>query len=229
MVTEPGFREVVQTAWDRVKSFDPGDGVLTKLRAMHVDLHAWDSSYLNKSKKRLRQAQRDFEKAISGRMNDENETIAKEKAVDRTHLGARGDALAQRSRANWLMQGDRNSAFFHQFATARRKKNHICKLKDDKNNWLEGTDALKHFVLQYFSNLFSSDVQATNPELLEKIIPEVDQAMNDSLLAPFCHIDIKKAVFSIGDLKAPDGCMQYFIRDFGIFLVMIYLKKFSRL
>jgi hypothetical protein len=217
MVTEPGFREVVQTAWDRVKSFDPGDGVLTKLRAMHVDLHAWDSSYLNKSKKRLRQAQRDFEKAISGRMNDENETIAKEKAAlielileqEETHW-------AQRSRANGLMQGDRNTTLFHQFATARRKKNRICKLKDDQNNWLEGTDALKPHILQYFSNLFTSEVQAIDPELLEKIIPKVDQAMNDSLLAPFSHIDIKKAVFSIGDLKAPgpDGLHAIFYKRF---------------
>jgi hypothetical protein len=49
-----------------VKSFDPGDGVLTKLRAMHVDLHAWDSSYLKKPKKRLRQEQRELEWVVAG-------------------------------------------------------------------------------------------------------------------------------------------------------------------
>jgi hypothetical protein len=31
------------------------------------------------------------------------------------------------SRANWLQHGDRNTAFFPNFATARRKKNFIKK------------------------------------------------------------------------------------------------------
>jgi hypothetical protein len=37
----------------------------------------------------------------------------------------------QRARANWLTQGDRNTKFFHQFASARRKRNMIKKLKGD--------------------------------------------------------------------------------------------------
>jgi hypothetical protein len=45
----------------------------------------------------------------------------------------------QRSRVNWLSQGDKNTRFFHQFASARRKKNMIKRLKDDSKEWVEGT------------------------------------------------------------------------------------------
>jgi hypothetical protein len=38
---------------------------------------------------------------------------------------------AQRSGTNWMHQGDKNTSFFHNFASARRKKNTITKLKDD--------------------------------------------------------------------------------------------------
>jgi hypothetical protein len=55
--------------------------------------------------------------------------------------------------------------------------------------------------------------------------------MNENLLAPFLAEDVKKAAFSIGDLKAPgpDGCMPYFIRGFGLFVVMTLLMKFCKI
>jgi hypothetical protein len=89
-------------------------------------------------------------------------------------------------------------------------------LKDGQNNWLEGTEALKPLILEYFSNLFSSEVHMTDPAVLEKIVSKVDQDMNDKLLAPFSYEDVKKAIFSIGDLKAPglDGLHAIFYKKF---------------
>jgi hypothetical protein len=88
-------------------------------------------------------------------MNDENELIAKDRATLIELLLEQEEVhWAQRSRANCLMQGGRNTSFFHQFASARRKKNRIGKLKDDQNNWLEGAETLKPFILLYFSTLF---------------------------------------------------------------------------
>jgi hypothetical protein len=114
-----------------------------------------------------------------------------------------------------MQYGDRNTSFFHQFATARRKRNFIKRLKHE-DNWVDGTAALKPIVLQYFANLFTSEVQVTDPELLEKIQPRVTVHMNERLLAPFSPEDVKKAAFSIGDLKAPgpDGLHALFYKNF---------------
>jgi hypothetical protein len=122
----------------------------------------------------------------------------------------------QRSRANWLMQGDRNTLFFHQFATARRKKNLIKKLKDANGNWVEGTSMLKPLVFYYFSNLFTSEIQEIDPAVLEKVQQKVTQNMNDDLMATFSAEDVKKAAFSIGDFKAPgpDGLHAIFYKKF---------------
>jgi hypothetical protein len=91
----------------------------------------------------------------------------------------------------------------------------IKRLRVD-NIWVEGTEALKPHILQYFTNLFSSKVQATDPALLEKIQPKISQAMNEKLVAPYSPEDVKKAIFSIGDLKAPgpDGLDAIFYKKF---------------
>jgi hypothetical protein len=106
--------------------------------------------------------------------------------------------------------------FFHSFASARRKRNFIKRLKDEDDNWVEGSESLKPPISGYFTELFTSEVQATDPTVLQKIQPKVDEEMNERLLAPFTVEDVKNAVFSIWDLKAPgpDGLHAIFYKKF---------------
>jgi hypothetical protein len=212
---ESEFREEVRRAWDTAASVD--DGVMGRLGRMHSALHAWDSQILRKPKRRLRKAQRELEKAMNGPLSDENEAKAKEMA-NLIELLLEQDEVywAQRSRSNWLHQGDRNTTFFHNYASARRKKNFISRLKNENNEWVDGTDSLKPLILDYFSNLFSSEINHVDPDMMEKVLPRVDADMNEVLLAPFAEDDVKKAIFSIGDLKAPgpDGLHAVFYKKF---------------
>jgi hypothetical protein len=75
---------------------------------------------------------------------------------------------------------------------------------------------LKPFILDYFSNLFSSEVNMTDPAVLQKVMPKVTAQMNERLMAPFSVDDVRKAVFSIGDYKAPgsDGLHAIFYKKF---------------
>jgi hypothetical protein len=150
-------------------------------------------------------------------MNDENETVAKEMAalVDML-LEQQEIHWMQRSRANWLRQGDRNTTFVHNFASARRKKNFISKLKNNNGDWVEGTDMLKPVILDYFSNLFMSEVDSLDPAMMDKVQLRVSHEMNEKLLAPFTPEDVKKSAFSIGDFKAPgpDGLHAVFYKKF---------------
>jgi hypothetical protein len=84
---------------------------------------------------------------------------------------------------------------FHNFASARRNKNYIKKLKSDEGDWVEGTEMLKPLVFQYFSNLFASEVEGTDPEFLEKITPRVTSEMNEKLIAPYAAEGVKKSNF----------------------------------
>jgi hypothetical protein len=227
---EKNFREIVQQAWEQAQGEEPDGCVLNKLGRVHDALHDWDKKVLNQPKKRLRKAQRDFETAVSSAITDESEAKAKEMA-DLIEMLLEQEEISwlQRSIANWLQHGDRNTTFFHNFATARRKKNFIKKLKNEANAWVEVTDMLKPIVFNYFSNLFSSEVQATDPALLKKIVPRVSEAMNTNLKEQYTAEEVKKAAFTIGDFKARMVFMQCFIIVFGMYLERKLLQKFFRL
>jgi hypothetical protein len=154
---------------------------------------------------------------MTGQITDESEARAKEMA-DLIELLLEHEEIywSKRSRANWIQHGDRNTSFFHNFASARRKKNFIQKLKGDNDQWVEGMNDLKPFVLNYFANLFSSEVNETYPTVLDKIQPRVTESMHEKLCSPFTTEDVKKAVFSIRDYKAPgpDGLHAVFYKKF---------------
>jgi hypothetical protein len=73
-------------------------------------------------------------------MNDENDQRRSELANLIEKLLEQEEVhWSQRSRANWLKNGDNNTNYFHKFAIARKKKNYIKRLRDAHGNCMEGT------------------------------------------------------------------------------------------
>lgn len=62
----------------------------------------------------------------------------------------------QKSRVNWISQGDVNTQFFHLSTIIRRHINNINKLLVN-GNWVEDHDTLKIHINTYFNNLFTED------------------------------------------------------------------------
>lgn len=123
---------------------------------------------------------------------------------------------AQRGKVSWLRRGDRNTTFFQHFALARRKRNLIKKLKEDSGSWVEGNEGFKHLTRDYFSSLFTSGSGDIDLGLLNSVKPSVTSYMNDILLAEYTREEVRKALFQIGDLKAPgpDGLHVIFFKRF---------------
>jgi hypothetical protein len=119
---DKNFKELVEKAWEDADLVAGSDHVLAKLGHMHTMLHDWGKKFLKLPKKRIQRAHREFEKAMNWPMTDENEAKAKELAnLVEILLEQEEIHWLQRSHVNWLSQGDKNTRFFHQFASARRK------------------------------------------------------------------------------------------------------------
>lgn len=52
----------------------------------------------------------------------------------------------QRSRVLWLKEGDRNSRFFHQKATQRKRRNTIEKMKNRDGQWIRKPEEIEFEV-----------------------------------------------------------------------------------
>ena len=75
---------------------------------------------------------------------------------------------------------------------------------------------------------FKSDSADINSELMHAVKPRVLSNMNRLLIAPYSRDEVRKALFQIGDMKAPDpdGLHAIFFKRFGISLEMSLLMRF---
>jgi hypothetical protein len=65
-------------------------------------------------------------------------------------LQAEEEKWRLRSRAIWLKSGDKNTKFFHSYASFRRNKNHIWEIRDESGDLHSGQVAIKKEVVNYF-------------------------------------------------------------------------------
>ncbi|XP_031104893.1 uncharacterized protein LOC116009862 [Ipomoea triloba] len=122
----------------------------------------------------------------------------------------------QRAKQHWLRGADANTKFFHRYASTRKKKNTITRLKNDLGVWVEH-DELNDVVLNYFHDIFASNVSTTNLDsFTASITPRVTQEHNTALLRPFELEEVKAALLSMFPDKAPgpDGMNPGFYQHY---------------
>ncbi|WVZ54295.1 hypothetical protein U9M48_005117 [Paspalum notatum var. saurae] len=180
------------------------------------DLWKWDKEVLGELERRIKNAKRELERI--GRRSISQDQVNREYVL-RFKLERLQDQLhvywKQRAHTAWLTKGDRNTKFFHAYASERRRRNHIKKLKDDSGGEVQGRH-LKQFIANQYQNLFLSLAGGHEDFVIDRVQRRVTQEMNESLLAPFSGEEVWKALESIGDLKAPgpDGMPAVFYKQF---------------
>lgn len=108
----------------------------------------------------------------------------------------------QRSRSQWLLDGDRNTRYYHIKATNRKKKNKIHMLKDEQGDWVEDEEQIKHLATDYFRSLFREE--GTHSRFHGKFhFDKIDSQVVSEIDRPITNEEIKAAIFSMGGWKSP--------------------------
>ncbi|KAL2902361.1 hypothetical protein RDABS01_027443 [Bienertia sinuspersici] len=63
----------------------------------------------------------------------------------------------QKSRVEWIRDGDRNTSFFHFSTIKRRWRNRIVAIKDNNDNWIYEPQNVKNHISNYFKELYTDD------------------------------------------------------------------------
>ena len=111
--------------------------------------------------------------------------------------------LKQKSRIQWLKLGDQNSNFFHKAVKARNSRNSIKSITLENGCRSKDSDTIKQEVLNHFQSVLGSNMRdsATDAYHMDGLVWSSKHL--DILHSRITHEEIKSAMFSIDDTKAP--------------------------
>lgn len=109
----------------------------------------------------------------------------------------------QRAKADWFRYGDRNTRFFHNFATYRRKMNSVKVLKYENNVIREDVNEKLGVAVRYFQGIFESKGCLDVAKIYNAVGTKVSHDMSKMLLVDFTVEVVGLAIKEMGVLKAP--------------------------
>ncbi|GJY90171.1 zf-CCHC domain-containing protein [Tanacetum coccineum] len=132
----------------------------------------------------------------------------KDASIDKEKL------LRQKTKVEWLKDGDSNTSYFHNVIKGRVSKSKIEVIYNDSRDAFYGNDVAKQF-LSFFSNFLGTcdnvfDIEDPGSLFTKKL--EVDKAVE--MIKHVSNEEIKGALFSIRDNKSsgPDGYTSRFFK-----------------
>jgi len=112
----------------------------------------------------------------------------------------------QKSRVQWLKEGERNTKFFHRSVMQRRHSNRITHLTSDTGEHLYAHEDIATTLTDYYRNLLT-EPSPNRSEAIAKITQHVPflvtQEQNAALLRPITIEEVDQALRDTPKSKAP--------------------------
>lgn len=128
--------------------------------------------------------------------------LQKAQAELKRYLSLEEQYWKQKAGFTWYTEGDRNTSFFHNHVTGKRKKLHLRRIQDDNGIWLESMELISEEAVKFFQNQFTEERNDRDLGILHHMKSLVTQDQNVSLCAYPTKEEVKHAVFDLNGESA---------------------------
>lgn len=222
-----GFHELVKERWLQVQSkscsnvysLDKWHGCLQALRQF---LRGWNLNRIGdikRLKSNLSRRVEEIDNIAEVRllsMDEWEERISLENNLEDI---SRKENLQWKQKAgrNWILQGDANTQFFHQFVSGRRRKRCIAMLESESGE-IRGQRDISNHIVEYYKQLFGQS-DPCSMTLGDNFWPENLKLCEEdklNLVLPFTLEEIKTSIMDMRDNSAPgpNGFSVSFFQNF---------------
>ena len=217
----PAFLELVKEAWNVDVFGTPMYRLTRKLKSVKAALKAFNLHSFAKLRERVVEAKENLIQAQSALLHNSNDLnlVDNEKRclkVFHDLACAEEGFLKQKARIQWLKLGDQNTNFFRKTIKARNSRNTIKAINLANGCRIEDPENIKQEAVAHFQNILCSDGPSTNHNQYLDNLDGLSWSPQhlDSLNSRITHEEIKNAIFSMKDSKAPgpDGFTSLFYK-----------------
>ncbi|XP_057792998.1 uncharacterized protein LOC131009600 [Salvia miltiorrhiza] len=217
----PNFIDMVSASWiTSVDTLCPILRVMVKLKRLRANIRVWNKEIFGNVDAAIARGQRDLtiiqnRVSAEGYSDDLFEAEISCQAELNIALTRKNSLLQQKSRASWLKDGDRNTAFFHRIAKFKKRKttfNRLC---------IDGVDVydsgvIERHIINHFSSLFTDDGSPLEEQLVidAYVDSSISEAQNTMLVRESDESEIAAAVFRMdaNSTPGPDGFSGMFFQ-----------------
>jgi exonuclease III len=220
-----------EQAWTRLKSCDtvvseawhsntPGSHmfeVTEAIKSCQRELMKWDKEVFRSSQQKIHQLGEVLRRLEDRAMSEENHHEMKKLKSEMNVLSGREEIKwRQRSRVQWLEEGNRNTKFFHNKANQRRRKNAIEKLMDEHGRIQADPTIIEQITVSYFTQIYTCSNPHNFGPILEAIETSVTEDMNARLSQEFKAEEVVLALNQMFPTKSPgpDGMSAFFYQKY---------------
>ncbi|XP_020970175.1 uncharacterized protein LOC110268393 [Arachis ipaensis] len=179
-------------------------GITTRMENCKEELRKWSRRTIKRADKEIHKLKEELKKLQDSDLTQEKQEKTQQIKENIATLWKQEEKYwGQRARLKWLKWGDKNTSFFHATTIQRRGRNRIEKLRNEAGSWIEDRKEIMKHIEERFDALFTSSNNTNCESVIRNIPVRVTESMNRELISEVTEEEIRKAVFSMGSLKAP--------------------------
>ncbi|KAH7840407.1 hypothetical protein Vadar_016441 [Vaccinium darrowii] len=227
-VKEEEMQNVVQQPWNTRVQGSRLFTVHSKIKECLFSIQNWKKGKKLNSGRQVIELHREIHSLQSGNFPPNRTRIQALKEQLQQEWDKEEEFWRQKSRINWLQQGDKNTGFFHASVLQRRTRNRITGIENSNDDWVSNGPTIAAEFQQYFQELFTANPVFDMVDTVAAIPTKITSHMNHKLTRLVMATEVHEALMAMPPIKAPGIDGRQILDNILIFHEVMHTLKCRR-